>query len=38
MKKRLLLAGLAVALILWGCNSPEKEFEKDSSKKDSKNV
>ena len=29
MKKCLLLAGLAVALILSGCNSPEKEFEKD---------
>ncbi|MBQ4221807.1 MAG: beta-lactamase family protein, partial [Bacteroidales bacterium] len=29
MKKCLLLAGLAAALILSGCNSPEKEFEKD---------
>ena len=29
MKKRLLVAGLIAALLLPGCQSPEKEFEKD---------
>ncbi len=29
MKKRLLVCGLVAALLLPGCNSPEKEFEKD---------
>ena len=29
MKKRLLACGLIAALLLPGCNSPEKEFEKD---------
>jgi CubicO group peptidase (beta-lactamase class C family) len=29
MKKRLLAAGLVAALLLPGCKSPEKEFEKD---------
>jgi len=29
MKKRLLVYGLVAALLLPGCNSPEKEFEKD---------
>jgi len=31
MKKHLLLAGLAAVLLLPGCHSPEKEFEKDMS-------
>jgi CubicO group peptidase (beta-lactamase class C family) len=29
MEKRLLVCGLVAALLLPGCNSPEKEFEKD---------
>ena len=29
MKKRLLVCGLVAVLLLPGCNSPEKEFEKD---------
>ena len=29
MKKRLLVCGLVAALLLPGCNSPEKEFEKE---------
>ena len=29
MKKRLFLVGLLAALMLPGCQSPEKEFEKD---------